>query len=59
MSAIKFDIQKFDGVINFSKWQIKMNTILTHSGLKKALLGREKKPQDLKEKLGRSWMRKP
>ena len=26
-----------------------MNAILTHSGLKKALHGREKKPQDMKE----------
>jgi len=26
-----------------------MNAILTQSGLKKALLGREKKPQDMKE----------
>ena len=50
MSAIKFDIQKFDGVINFSMWQIRMNVILTQSGLKKALLGRDKKPQDMKEK---------
>jgi len=49
MSAIKFDIQKFDGVINFSRWQIRMNAILTQSRLKKALLGREKKPQDMKE----------
>jgi len=49
MSAIKFDIHKFNGVINFSSWQIKMNTILTRSGLKKALLGRKKKPQDKKE----------
>ena len=49
MSTNKFDIQKFDNVINFSRWQIKMNVILTQSGLKKALLGREKKPQDMKE----------
>ena len=42
MSAIKFDIQKFDGVINFSRWQIRINTILTQNGLKKALLGRKK-----------------
>ena len=44
VSAIKFDSQKFDGVINFNRWQIMMNAILTQSGLKKALLGREKKP---------------
>ena len=43
MSAIKFDIQKFDGVINFSMWQIRMNAILIQSGLKKALLNKEKK----------------
>ena len=49
MSAIKFDIQKFDGVINFSGWHIRMNAILTQSGLKKTLLRREKKPQDMKE----------
>ena len=54
ISAIKFDIPKFDGVINSSRWQIRMNAILTQSGLKKALIGREKKPQDMKEKLGRS-----
>ena len=50
MSAIKFNIQKFDGVINFSRWQIRMNAILTQSWLKKALLGREKRPQDMNEK---------
>ena len=57
MSAIKFDIQKFDGVINFSRWQIRMNAILTKSGLEKALVRREKKPQDMK-KLDMSRMRK-
>ena len=43
MYSIKFDIQKFNDVINFSWWQIRMNTILTQSGLKKALLERKKK----------------
>ena len=46
--AIKFDIQKFDGVINFSRCQIRLNIILTQSGLNKALL-RKRKPQDTKE----------
>jgi len=36
-----------------------MNTILTQSGLKKALLGREKKPSRHGGKFGRIWMRKP
>ena len=49
MSTIKFDIQKFHGVINFSMWQIRMNAILTQNGLKKALLGRKKKSQEMKE----------
>ena len=49
MSAIKFDIQMFDDVINFSRWYIRMNTILTKSRLKKVLLGRKKKPQNMKE----------
>ena len=47
MYAIKFDIQKFNGIINFSKWQIRTNAMLAQSGLKKALLMREKKPQDM------------
>ena len=42
MSAIKFDIQKFDSVINFIRWQIRMNAIWTQRGLKKTLLGSEK-----------------
>ena len=49
MSAIKFDIQKFDNVINFNIRQIRMNVILTQSRLKKVLLGTEKNPQDVKE----------
>ena len=49
MYVIKFDIQKFGGVINFSRWLNRMNAILTKSGLKKALLGRKKKPQDMKK----------
>ena len=43
MSAIKFDIQKLDSVINFSRWHIRMNAIMTKSGLKKTILGKEKK----------------
>ena len=50
MSTIKFYIQKSDGVINISRWLIRMNVILTQSWLKKALLGREKKSKDMKEK---------
>ena len=49
-SALKFDIQKFDGAINFSIWQIKMNATLTQSGLKKALFGIKKKLHVTKKK---------
>jgi len=49
MSIIKFDIQKFNSVINFSRWQFKMNTILTQRGLKKVLLGKKKKLENMKE----------
>ena len=49
MFAIKFDTQRFDGVINFSRWQIRMNAILTQHGLKKGLLGKEKKPTEMKD----------
>jgi len=58
MSSIKFDIQKFNGVINFSRWQVRMNAILNQSGLKKALFGREKSLKTCRKKLGMSWMRK-
>ena len=54
MSAIKFDIPKFDGVINFSRWLVRMNAILTQAGLKKALLGKEKKPPEMKEE---AWVK--
>ena len=49
MSAIKFDIPKFDDVINFSRWLERMNAILTQSRLKKTLLGKEKKRSEMKE----------
>ena len=45
--TIKFDIQKFDGVISFSRWHIRMNVILTQSGLKKVLL--KNKLPDMKD----------
>jgi len=49
MSPIKFDIQKSDGVINFNRWQIRINAILTQSWLKKTLLRKEKKAENMKE----------
>ena len=60
VSVIKFDIQMFDGVINFSWWQIRMNAIFIQSGLKKKYCSRGRKSlKTWKKKLGKSWMRKP
>ena len=36
MSVIKFDIQKFNGVINLNRWQIRMNAILTQERIEKS-----------------------
>ena len=44
MTTTKFDIDKFDGKINFSIWQVQMLANLTNSGLKRAIYGRSKKP---------------
>ena len=47
MSAIKFDIR------------IRMNAILTQIGLKKALLEKEEKSQDMKEETWQELNKKP
>ncbi|KAK7245918.1 hypothetical protein RIF29_40772 [Crotalaria pallida] len=39
-SAVKFDIEKFDGRINFGMWQIQVKDVLIQSGLHKALTGK-------------------
>jgi len=36
-SAIKFDIEKFDGRINFGLWKVQVKDVLIQSGLHKAL----------------------
>lgn len=38
-SAMKFDIEKFDGRINFGLWKIQVKDVLIQSGLHKALKG--------------------
>jgi len=55
MSTIKFDIQIFNG--ERLGWKIRMNVILTQSGLKKALLKKEKKHENMNEKFlpGVGW----
>ena len=40
MSATKFDVEKFDGKINFALWQVQVKDLLIQSGLYKVLKGR-------------------
>ncbi|KAF6147308.1 hypothetical protein GIB67_009791 [Kingdonia uniflora] len=39
-NAIRFDVEMFDGKINFRLWQIQVQDILTQGGLRKALKGK-------------------
>jgi len=36
-SAVKFDIEKLDGNINFGLWKVQVKDVLIHSGLHKLL----------------------
>ncbi|RYR30494.1 hypothetical protein Ahy_B01g055252 [Arachis hypogaea] len=45
-SAVKLEIEKFDGRINFGLWQIQVKDVLIQSGLHKAL--KEKISEDKK-----------
>ncbi|MFQ6662703.1 hypothetical protein Gotur_030467 [Gossypium turneri] len=47
MAATRFEIEKFDGEINFNLWQVRMMTILVQNGLKKVVTG--KKPRNLNQ----------
>ncbi|MBA0881375.1 hypothetical protein Goshw_017599 [Gossypium schwendimanii] len=38
MTAIRFEIEKFDGETNFNLWQVWMMEILVQTGLKKEVL---------------------
>ena len=39
-SPVKFEIEKFDGRINFGLWQVQVKDVLIQSGLHKALKGK-------------------
>ena len=39
-SAMGFDVEKFDGRINFGLWQVQVKDVLIQSGLHKALRGK-------------------
>lgn len=45
----KFDVEKFDGKINFRFWQFEVLDILVHQGLHKVLEGKDGKPQDMSD----------
>ncbi|MFQ6629260.1 hypothetical protein Gotur_007395 [Gossypium turneri] len=45
MATSTFDIEKFNGIANFSLWQVQMTAILVQNDLKKVVIG--KKPVDM------------
>ena len=49
MSSTKYDVEKFCGKGNFSLWQRQMKDLLIQQGVHKALLGKEKKPETMKD----------
>ena len=49
MSSTKYDVEKFCSKRNFSLWQRQMKDLLIQQGVHKALLGKEKKPETMKD----------
>ena len=47
--SFRFDIEKFDGRINFGLWQVQVKDILIQSGLYKALKGKSASLSEGKE----------
>ncbi|MBA0818031.1 hypothetical protein Gohar_025518, partial [Gossypium harknessii] len=41
MAATRFEIEKFDCVINFNLWQVRMMAILVQIGLKNVIIGKK------------------
>ena len=48
-SAMKLELEKFDGNINFGLWQVQVKDILIQSGLHKALKGRDSKNSSMSD----------
>ena len=48
MAMTKFDIQQFDGHINFEMWKVRMMVVLTQQNMKITLDGKDKKPVTMK-----------
>ena len=49
MSTTKYDVEMFCGKGNFSLWQRRMKDLLIQQGVHKALLGKEKKLETMKD----------
>ena len=49
ISSTKYEVEKFCGKGNFSLWQRQMKDLLIQQGVHKALLGKEKKPETMKD----------
>ena len=49
ISSTKYEVEKFCGKGNFSLWQRQMKDLLIQQGVHKALLGKEKKPEMMKD----------
>ena len=39
-NMVRYDVEKFDGKINFGLWQVQVKDLLIQSGLHKALKGK-------------------
>ena len=48
-SAVKLELEKFDGNINFGLWQVQVKDILIQSGLHKALKDRDSKNSSMSD----------
>ncbi|PKI31548.1 hypothetical protein CRG98_048057 [Punica granatum] len=49
MEKSHFEMEKFDSRKDFELWKIKIHDVLIQRGLHKALLGKEKKPESMKD----------
>ena len=49
MSIATFDIQQFDGHINFGMWRVHMMAVLMQQGVRVALDDKDKKPITMKD----------
>jgi hypothetical protein len=49
MSNTKYEVEKFTGKNNFSLWQRRMKDIMIQQGVSKALDGKTKKPEEMKD----------